>query len=100
MRKVLFVDDMPDVLAMLKRTLSAMTSEWEMSFVGGGPEALRCLEQGVFDVLATDMVMPEMDGLQLLQEAKTRYPGMVRIAFSGEPSKGFGLRSAGLAHQF
>jgi HD-like signal output (HDOD) protein len=100
MRKVLLVDDAPEFLSMLKRTLAPMKVEWEMAFVGSASEALASLEQSSFDVLATDMVMPGMDGLQLLKEAKTLYPGMVRIAFSGEPAKGFGLRSAGLAHQF
>ena len=100
MRKVLLVDDVPEVLHMLKRTLAPMKAEWEMAFVGSAADALAMLETSPYDVLATDMVMPGTDGLQLLKEAKTRYPGMVRIAFSGEPAKGFGLRSAGLAHQF
>lgn len=100
MRKVLLVDDAPEVLNMLKRTLAPMKAEWEMAFVGSATDALATLERSSFDVLATDMLMPGVDGLQLLNEAKTRYPGMVRLAFSGEPSKGFGLRSAGLAHQF
>lgn len=100
MRKVLVVDDAPEVLGMLKRTLVPMKAEWEMVFVGSAGDALATLEKTTYDVLATDMVMPGMDGLQLLKEAKTRYPGMVRIAFSGEPAKGYGLRSAGLAHQF
>ena len=100
MRKVLLVDGAPEFLSMLKRTLAPMKAEWEMVFVGSASEALASLEQSSFDVLATDMVSSGMDGLQLLAEVKARYPGMVRIAFSGEPAKGFGLRSAGLAHQF
>lgn len=100
MRKVLLVDDVPEVLTMLKRTLASMKAEWETAFVGSAEDALATLEKSPYDVLVTDMVMPGMDGLQLLKEAKTRNPGMVRIAFSGEPAKGFGLRSAGLAHQF
>ncbi|MBD0316525.1 MAG: HDOD domain-containing protein [Nitrospiraceae bacterium] len=100
MRKVLVVDDAPAVLSMLKRTLTPMQAEWEMAFLGSATEALAALGQTRYDVLATDMVMPGMDGLQLLEEAKTRYPSMVRIAFSGETAKGYGLRSAGLAHQF
>ena len=33
MRKVLFVDDMPEVLRMLKRTLDPIKGEWDMRFV-------------------------------------------------------------------
>lgn len=100
MRKVLIVDDAPEVLSMLKRTLAPMKPEWDMAFAGSAADALATLGQSPYDVLATDMVMPGMDGLQLLTEAKSLYPGMIRIAFSGEPAKCFGLRSAGLAHQF
>lgn len=100
MRKVLFVDDMPEVLRMLERTLEPIKGEWDMSFVESAPEALAALERGAYDVLATDMIMPEMDGFQLLTEAKARYPEMVRIAFSGQQGHNLGLRSSGLAHQF
>lgn len=100
MRKVLFVDDMPEVLRMLQRTLDPIKDEWDMSFVESAPDALAELERGAYDVLATDMIMPGMDGFQLLKEAKARYPEMVRIAFSGQQGHSLGLRSSGLAHQF
>jgi len=100
MRKVLFVDDMPEVLRMLKRTLDPIKGEWDMRFVESAPDALAVLEQDAFDVLATDMIMPGMDGFQLLKEARTRYPQMVRIAFSGQQGQSLGLRSTDLAHQF
>lgn len=100
MRKVLFVDDMPEVLRMLKRTLDPIKGEWDMRFVESAPEALTALEQDAVDVLATDMIMPGMDGFQLLKEAKARYPMMVRIAFSGQQGQSLGLRSTDLAHQF
>ncbi|ULA65156.1 MAG: hypothetical protein LZF86_190457 [Nitrospira sp.] len=102
MRKVVLVDDMPEVLRMLKRTLDPIKGEWDMRFVGSASEALAALAQDAVDVLATDLMMPEMDGFQLLKEAKARYPMMVRIAFSGQPGQGqgLGLRSTDLAHQF
>ncbi len=100
MRKVLFVDDMPEVLRMLQRTLDPIKGEWDMRFVESAPDALAALEQDAFDVLATDMIMPGMDGFQLLKEAKARYPMMVRIAFSGQQGQSLGLRSTDLAHQF
>jgi len=100
MRKVLFVDDMPEVLRMLKRTLDPIKGEWDMSFVGSAPEALAVLGKDAFDVLATDMVMPGMDGFELLKEAKARYPMMVRVAISGQQGQSLGLRSTDLAHQF
>lgn len=100
MRKVLFVDDMPEVLRMLKRTLDPIKDKWDMSFVASAKDALAALEQASFDVLATDMLMPGMDGFALLKEAKAKYPEMVRIAFSGQQGQSFGLRSTDIAHQF
>ncbi len=100
MRKVLIVDDAPEVRRMLERTLSPLASEWEIVLADGARAALERLEQGPYDVVASDMVMPEMDGVQLLSQVKARYPGMVRIAFSGQSAKGYGVQTAGLAHQF
>lgn len=82
MRKVLIVDDSPEVLRMLQRTWAPLDGDWEVAFADSGERALTLLERAPCDVLATDMVMPGMDGLQLLQAAKSRYPEMVRIAFS------------------
>ena len=64
MRKVLPVDS-PDVLRMVQRTLAPLKGEWEMAFADSAEKALSLLEQSPYDVLATDMVMPGMDGLQL-----------------------------------
>jgi putative nucleotidyltransferase with HDIG domain len=100
MRKVLFVDDMPEVLRMLKRTLDPIKDKWDMSFVGSAKDALAALEQSPYDVLASDMLMPGMDGFALLKEAKAKYPEMVRIAFSGQQGQSLGLRSTDIAHQF
>ena len=51
-------------------------------------------------IIFLDIMMPGMDGFQLLKEAKARYPQMVRIAFSGQQGQSLGLRSTDLAHQF
>ena len=52
-----------------------------------------------FDVVVTDMRMPEMDGVQLLQEVKNRYPHIVRIVLSGYSDREMMLRSGRLAHR-
>ncbi len=46
----------------------------DVSTADGGPAALEKLRERSFDVLLTDMRMPEMDGLTLLQEAKRLRP--------------------------
>jgi HD-like signal output (HDOD) protein/CheY-like chemotaxis protein len=98
-RRLLFVDDEPMVLKGLQRTLRSMRREWEMAFVASGREALRALETRDFDVVISDMRMPEMDGAQLLEIVKQDYPQVVRIILSGQLDREMTLKSVRLAHQ-
>jgi YesN/AraC family two-component response regulator len=63
--RILFVDDEPYVLEGLKRMLYSLRHEWDMTFVSSGAAALKCLSELPFDVLVTDVRMPEMDGIVL-----------------------------------
>lgn len=46
--------------------------------------ALRAMEETTFDLLLTDLMMPEMDGISLLQTAKQKDPNLVGIIMTGE----------------
>ena len=98
--RLLFVDDEPLVLQGLQRTLHSMRGQWDMTFVGGGEEALETLGRQPYDAIITDMRMPRMDGAQLLDKVKERYPEIVRIVLSGQANRETILRSAGPAHQY
>jgi HD-like signal output (HDOD) protein/CheY-like chemotaxis protein len=100
LRRVLFVDDEPKVLAALQRMLRPMRHEWEMQFVGSGAEALTSLAQSPFDVLVSDMRMPVMDGASLLDQVSTTHPGVARIVLSGQADREAIMRVAGPAHQY
>lgn len=99
MKRILFVDDDPDVLAGLQRVLFPMRHEWEVAFARGGPAALEILAARPFDVVITDLRMAGMDGAQLLAEVRHRYPQVVRMTLSGEADRELQLRAAGPAHQ-
>ncbi|MBN1593499.1 MAG: HDOD domain-containing protein [Candidatus Coatesbacteria bacterium] len=99
-RKIIFVDDEPNVIQGLRRMLHGMRGEWEMVFAGSGKEALGHLEQEKFDVIISDMRMPGMDGAQLLSEVRERYPNMVRIVLSGQSDEETVIRSIGPTHQY
>lgn len=99
-RRVVFVDDEPNVLSALQRMLRPMRQQWDMHFVTGGGEALALLESTSFDVIVTDMRMPRMDGAALLDEVSRSHPGMVRIVLSGQASQEAILRVVGPAHQY
>jgi len=99
-KRVLFVDDEPHVLDGLRRMLGKMRDEWEMEFATSGAEALAALAKHPFDIIVTDMRMPVMNGAQLLNEVKVRYPGIVRFILSGHSNLDLIMRSAGSAHQY
>ncbi|HTS38891.1 MAG TPA: response regulator [Candidatus Solibacter sp.] len=98
--RLLFVDDEALVLQGLRRTLHPMRDQWEMTFVDGGEAALKVLSKEHFDAVITDMKMPGMDGAQLLDEVKQRFPEIVRFVLSGEAGRDAILRSIGQTHQY
>jgi HD-like signal output (HDOD) protein len=100
MKQLLFVDDEPKVLDGLKRSLRPMREEWNMSFVASGAEALQALEQAPFDVIVSDMRMPVMDGAQLLNEVRQRFPQVVRIVLSGHSDIELVYQSIAATHQY
>lgn len=100
MKNVLFVDDDQNVLAGLKRMLRPLRSEWTTEFLDGGEKALAYMAEHPVDVIVTDMRMPGMDGVQLLEQVVARHPSAVRIALSGHSDQEMLIKAAGLAHQY
>ncbi|HEY2387682.1 MAG TPA: response regulator [Candidatus Binatia bacterium] len=100
MKHVLFVDDEPRLLAGLRRLLHPFRNEWDMTFVGSGPEALAHLEVAPCDVIVSDMQMPGMNGAELLTRVHARNPGIVRMVLSGHPDLELAMRAVPVAHQF
>ena len=98
-RRIIFVDDEPMVLKGLQRTLRKMRGEWEMTFTSSSKEALDILGTGSFDVIVSDLRMPEMDGMQLLAEVKSKHPQVVRIILSGQVEQESTFKSVQVAHQ-
>lgn len=99
-KRILFVDDEPKLLQGLHRLLRGKRHEWDMDFVSSGREALECMARHPADVIVSDMRMPEMDGVELLNKVKGLYPNTIRIALSGYSEQEMTLRSVGPAHQF
>ncbi|MBI2467520.1 MAG: response regulator [Candidatus Rokubacteria bacterium] len=64
MRRVLAVDDDPSILAVIKDILSK--AGYTISVVPNGVEALRRLEVDLYDLVITDLRMPEMSGVELI----------------------------------
>ena len=69
-RRILFVDDEPNVLDGLRRMLRAERARWDMRFAESADEALREMHETDVDAVVSDVYMPGMDGLALLQEIR------------------------------
>ena len=78
---ILVVDDEEGLRATL---VTAFTTEgYRAVGASSGSEALERLNQAAFHILLTDLVMPGMDGITLMEQALRRFPTMVVILMSG-----------------
>ena len=70
--RILVVDDEPDMEVLIKQKFRKKIKEGyiKFSFASNGKQALEILKQNDFDLILTDINMPEMDGLTLLDHIK------------------------------
>lgn len=83
-KKILIVDDNPNMSSLLCEMLEVF--DYESVRAADGRKALEELEKGDFSMVITDMRMPNMTGLELLEEVKTRYPKVPVVLISGYSS--------------
>jgi len=83
-RNVLIVDDDQDVLSMLERLLQKL--EYNPFVAYNGEEALRIIDTNKVDVVVSDLVMPEMDGMELLKRVKSRRSDIPFVMITGHPT--------------
>jgi DNA-binding NtrC family response regulator len=81
---VLLVDDDVDLVESMARGLRH--ANYRVLVAHGGPEALETLAAEAVDVLVTDLEMPGMDGLELLDRSRDLRPDAVRIVLTGHAS--------------
>jgi len=99
MTRVMFIDDEPLVLRSLERALRVHKLPWETRFVHSADAALELLAREPFDVVITDLRMPDVDGVELLTEVRRAYPGIARLVLSGQVGTEECLRVMRVAHQ-
>jgi DNA-binding NtrC family response regulator len=76
--KILVVDDEVLIRDMIKKGLSQMGG-FSVEVAQSGLEAIEKMEKDVFDLVLTDLKMPEMDGLELLKTIKGTRPEVMVI---------------------
>ena len=78
---VLLVDDQEYVLRPLIRALEM--AGYTVHAAGNGRQALAMLDEQPFDIVVSDVIMPEMDGVELEAEVRRRKPGLPMILMTG-----------------
>jgi len=79
--RLLLVDDEPSVLSALRRLFRLQGHEIEQAT--SGAEGLALLAEKPFDLVISDMRMPEMDGADFLEIVRERHPGIMRMLLTG-----------------
>ena len=83
--KVLIVDD-NDLMRTLLRGILRSESYQIIGEARNGILALEFIEKSKPDIVLLDVMMPEMDGLETLQSITARYPNIVVVMITGNPS--------------
>ena len=83
MIRVLLVEDDKNLCFILKSSLEQMIGGYEVTAALNGKEGLELLEQKEFDVIVSDVEMPVMDGMTMVQHIRQRYPRLAVIFITG-----------------
>jgi CheY-like chemotaxis protein len=80
-RAILVVDDEPTSREMISLMLEQRG--YQVATANDGRAGEQCLAQKAFDLVITDLLMPERDGLELIGALRSRHPGIHIIAITG-----------------
>jgi CheY-like chemotaxis protein len=94
--KILVLDDDADWLAMCREFLAELSSKPDISTASSGMQALSLLDAEPFRVLLCDLMMPQMDGLQVLSIVRRRFPGLRTVVLTAHPDEVFRSRAYAL----
>ena len=79
--KVLLVDDDPAILEILADMMAIFGHDYVTAM--NGAEAIEKLKHDFFDLVLTDMMMPNMDGMELLKHVNAKYPNIKVMVVTG-----------------
>ena len=91
MARILLVEDEDGVRKASKRALSM--AGHDVSSAANGQEAIDQNDFTAFDVLVTDLIMPEKEGLETMRMARFKNPDIKVVAISGATPPGDGSLS-------
>jgi len=96
--RILYAEDEESVRVFTARALR--TNGWTVKEARSGADALDIARRWRFDLLITDVVMPDIDGIELSKQIKKMYPSIPILVVSGYDQKTFRKAARGIPHQF
>ncbi len=81
--RILLVDDEEEIRRLLTRRLTRRG--YAVTTVTDGSQALAMLEQGTFNLVILDYMMPGMNGLELAAQCRLRDPNLKILILTGSP---------------
>ena len=81
MMRILVIDDDADIREIIAEML--MDAGYEVVEASSGREGIRLFRHVPFDLVITDLIMPEKDGLEVVMELRKDFPEVKIITLSG-----------------
>jgi len=83
----------------MRRVFASRHPDWSLRTAASAAEAVQLLEEEAADVVVTDLALGGVDGVELLGVVLERWPGTLRIVFTGHGTGPEVVRAAAVAHQ-
>jgi CheY-like chemotaxis protein len=81
MAKILVIDDEPSILIMIKKMLER--EGHVIDIAANGREGIELFEMNRHDLIITDIIMPQKEGLEIILELRKKHPKLKIVAISG-----------------
>jgi len=81
MKRILIIDDEPQIRLMLKKMLER--EGFDIIVASDGKEGMKLFEKDPVDLVITDIIMPEKEGIEVILALRKGYPDVPIIAMSG-----------------
>ena len=81
MKRILIIDDEPQIRSMLKKMLER--EGFNIIVASDGKEGMKLFEKNPADLVITDIIMPEKEGIEIILALRKDYPDVPIFAMSG-----------------
>lgn len=82
MARILVIDDNDEIRGLIREILEG--AGYEVVDASNGDEGIKTYRASPTDLVITDMIMPEKEGLETMVELRREFPGVKIIAMSGD----------------